>query len=150
MISTFKKFIEATLNNKANDNELTLEKQLQIATAALFLEMTLADGAVLPGEKASIEASLTEAFCLTTEELSQVMALAEEKTDSAACLHEFTHLINKKYSTDQKFEIIRLLWRIAYADNQLDKYEELMIRKVSDLIHVTHSQMIKAKHLERI
>jgi len=44
---------------------------------------------------------------------------------------------------------VRLLWRIAYADNQLDKYEELMIRKVSDLLHVSHSQMIKAKHSER-
>ena len=149
MISKFKKFLEATLNNDSEVDALPLEKQLQVATAALFVEMTLSDNVVLPEEKTSIEASLTEAFGLTSNELSDVMALAQEKIDKAACLYEFTQLINTKYLTEQNIEVVRLLWRIAYADNQLDKYEELMIRKVSDLLHVSHSQMIKAKHSER-
>ncbi|MBL4794049.1 MAG: TerB family tellurite resistance protein [Pseudomonadales bacterium] len=149
MISTFKKFLENTLTGKTENNALSIEKQLQVATAALFVEMTLADTEVLPEEKASVETSLTEAFNLTASELSEIMALAKEKSDAATCLHEFTIIINKNYSPDQKIEVIKLLWRIAYADGQLDKYEELMIRKVSDLISVSHSKMIMAKHCER-
>jgi len=39
------------------------------------------------------------------------------------------------------------MWEIAYADNQLDKYEEYVIRKVADLIHVSHSEFIRAKSI---
>ena len=149
MISKFKKFLESTLLGESEIDPATVEKQLQVATAALFVEMTLADFAVLPEEQASVEAVLKEAFDLKPDELIEIMALAKDKVDNSACLHEFTHLINKNYSPDKKFQVVRMLWRVAYADGKLDKYEEHLIRKVADLIALSHSDMIKAKHQER-
>ena len=35
--------------------------------------------------------------------------------------------------------------RVAYADGRIHEYEEYLIRKVSDLIYVTHSDFIQAK-----
>ncbi len=37
------------------------------------------------------------------------------------------------------------MWQIAYADGQLDKYEEYMIRRVTELTYVSHSDFIRAK-----
>ena len=41
--------------------------------------------------------------------------------------------------------MIEDLWRIAYSDERIDKYEDYVIRKVADLIYVTHSDFIKSK-----
>lgn len=37
------------------------------------------------------------------------------------------------------------MWELAYADTELEKYEEYIIRKVADLIYVSHSEFIRAK-----
>ena len=37
------------------------------------------------------------------------------------------------------------LWQVALADDYLDKYEESIIRKISDLIHLRHSEYIQCK-----
>ena len=149
MISKFKQFLEEKISNKSVKESDSVEKQLQIATAALFVEMSLADFESAPEEEASIRAALTEAYALTGEELEEVMSLASEKMEASSCLYEFTRLINQHYEPQQKYHVVKLLWRVAYADGRLDKYEEQLIRKVADLIFVPHKEMMKAKHQEK-
>ena len=57
--------------------------------------------------------------------------------------------VNLHFSADEKFELIKHMWHIAFIDNELDKYEESLIRQVADLIYLPHSQFIKAKSLAR-
>ena len=42
--------------------------------------------------------------------------------------------------------LVELLWRVAYANEVLHKYEEHLVRKVADLLYVPHTAFIKAKH----
>jgi uncharacterized tellurite resistance protein B-like protein len=42
--------------------------------------------------------------------------------------------------------VIEYLWEVAYADNQLDKYEEHFVRKIADLLHVAHKDFMASKH----
>jgi len=37
------------------------------------------------------------------------------------------------------------MWRVAYADGQLDKHEEGIIRRVADLLHIRHNEYIRCK-----
>jgi uncharacterized tellurite resistance protein B-like protein len=37
------------------------------------------------------------------------------------------------------------LWRAAYSDGALHEYEEHLIRRIADLLHLSHSQFIGAK-----
>jgi len=39
-----------------------------------------------------------------------------------------------------------MLWQIAYADACLDRYEEALVRKIAELIHVPHREFMQAKH----
>ena len=41
---------------------------------------------------------------------------------------------------------MELLWDVAYADGRLHKYEEHLVRRIADLIHVPHRTFIRAKH----
>ncbi|MBV2123299.1 MAG: TerB family tellurite resistance protein, partial [Candidatus Thiodiazotropha sp. (ex Ctena orbiculata)] len=47
---------------------------------------------------------------------------------------------------EQKIQIIESLWQVAFADRQLHHYEEHVIRRLADLIHVSHGDFISAKH----
>ena len=38
-----------------------------------------------------------------------------------------------------------MAWKVAKADNVIDKYEEHRIRKLSELLYINHTEFIKAK-----
>ena len=91
--------------------------------------------------------TLTRKFELTREELDELINLAKNETNHATSLHQFTQLINQHCSVDEKFKLMKAMWEMAYADGNLDKYEDYLIRKVADLIYVPHSEFIRSKSL---
>jgi uncharacterized tellurite resistance protein B-like protein len=122
-----------------------LEHQLHLAAAALLIEMTRADYEIESAERQAMEAVLQTALELSVEEVRELLGLAGTAADRAVSLYEFTRLINDHYSRDEKHILIESMWRVAFADGDLDKYEERLIRQVSDLIHVSHKQFIRLK-----
>ena len=89
--------------------------------------------------------TLRESLNLDLDELDELVQLAESEARQATSLYEFTRLINDEYDYKAKVRLIENMWRIAFSDEQLDKYEEHLIRKISDLIYVSHSDFIKTK-----
>jgi len=69
--------------------------------------------------------------------------------DKAHDLHQFTSRIIEEYPFEERAGIIRELWRVAMADGHVDAYEEQLIRKIADLIGVTHRDFIDTKLLAR-
>ena len=86
-----------------------------------------------------------EQFHLDEAEIDELISLAENEVDHAVSLHEFSETINNELSSREKIKIIENLWSVAYADTYLHKYEEYYIRKIADLLHVSHSDYIKTK-----
>jgi len=70
---------------------------------------------------------------------------ASKNLDEAIDYFQFSKQINAQCSAEQRIDIIELLWRLAYADGELDKHEELVIRRVASLLYVTHEDFIAAK-----
>jgi uncharacterized tellurite resistance protein B-like protein len=73
------------------------------------------------------------------------MELAESELHDATDYHQFTALINKGYDAQHKQAILEFMWQVAYADGQLDMYEEHVIRKVADLLYIPHRDFIRLK-----
>jgi uncharacterized tellurite resistance protein B-like protein len=90
---------------------------------------------------------LRDTFKLNDATITNLLSLAESAADEATSLYEFTTLVNEHYSYDQRVKLIENLWRVAFADKKLDRYEEHLIRKVSDLVYVRHSDFIRTKLL---
>ncbi|WP_394754058.1 TerB family tellurite resistance protein [Crenothrix sp.] len=125
--------------------EITEEK-LQLAAVALFLEMMIIDDKVDPKEQALIFSLIQKNFSLTAEQASSLMALAEQQRKQATDYFQFTSLINKEYSLEQKIKLIESLWKIAFIDGVLDMNEEYLVRKIADLLYVPHADFIMAKN----
>lgn len=122
------------------------EHSLQLATAALLMEMAHADFAVDPAERDHVVALLTREFRLSSQEADRLAELGNEQSRAAVSLYEFTRELDTALSVSDKVRVIEMLWQIAYADGALDKYEEHLMRKLADLLHLSHRQLIQAKH----
>jgi uncharacterized tellurite resistance protein B-like protein len=118
---------------------------LELASAALMMEVARADFTTDPVELDAIRAMLITHFSLTDGEVADLVAEAAGRVDAATCLFEFTRLINEEASLDQKRALITQMWRVALADDALSHYEEHLIRKVSELLYVTHNDFMVAK-----
>ena len=148
MIHTLRRLFEATVATAAGDaGAEEREHGYQLATAALLVEMMRADYSIRPEERETVVKALAAAFAeLTPAESRELLARAEERADDATSLYEFTRIVNRHFTPEQKGHVVELLWRVAYADGDLDKYEEGLVRRIADLIHVPHSVFIRMKH----
>jgi len=147
MLQVIKSFFErrvAPAVTRADD--VTAEHAYQLATGALLVEMSRADDEVTEEERAAVMGAMRRAFELSPEETDELVRLAEQEADRATSLYDFTRLINEQFSPQQKERIIELMWRVAFADGDLDKYEEHLVRKIADLLYVPHRVFIASKY----
>ncbi len=125
------------------------EEQRRLACAALLIEVAIIDNEFDGKELAELKTILINQFNISQEEVEALVTLAHNECAQSTSTYQFTSLINQHCSFDEKFTLVTGMWRIAYADGDLDKYEEYIIRKVSDLIHLGHGEFIRAKHAAR-
>jgi uncharacterized tellurite resistance protein B-like protein len=126
-------------------NEAQVEQRLRLATAALFIEMMRVDFEVTEHERHQLETLVSETLGLDATETRDLLAAAEREVDSSVELFQFTRLIDEAFTPEQKVQVIERLWRIAYADEQVDRLEEHLVRKIANLLHVSHRDYIAAK-----
>ncbi len=125
-------------------NEMS-EENLHFACAALFIEMMHMDDKIQVEEHEMILNRMKTLFSLTSEQARNLVSLATEERAQATDYYQFTSLINKGFTQEQKITLIKALWQIAYSDGHLDKHEEHMVRQMADLLHVPHMDFIKTK-----
>jgi uncharacterized tellurite resistance protein B-like protein len=147
VLNTLTRFIERHLQTADDVSPQLNLHQKQLTIAALLVEVAMADSHLSSTEITSLSNSLINKFNLTPQEVDEIIALAEEKTNKATSLHQFTQLINQQCTVEEKFKLMLSLWEVAYADGNLDKYEDYVIRKIADLIYVPHSEFIRAKSI---
>lgn len=119
------------------------------AAAALLLEMAVTDDGGDAVELDTVHAAMARAFGIGPSELDELLEQAQRARREAVSLHEFTRQLRVGLAPEQSAELVEWLWRVAFADTRLDKHEELMVRRVADLLGVSHPEFIRRKHLAR-
>lgn len=132
-------------NNEEIINQVSHEKKVQIATCALFLEVANSDEDFAEEEKEKIYESMEKIFGLEDEYIKELISLSKEQMKNSVSLYEFTGIINQNFSEDEKYEVVKNLWKLIYADNKVDKYEDLFIKRISSNFHLEHKDLIAAK-----
>jgi uncharacterized tellurite resistance protein B-like protein len=122
---------------------------VRLATAALLVEAIRADFEVTPGERAALAALLERHFGLTAPEAHGLIGEAERAADRSVSLYDFTRVLNDALAPGEKLDVIELLWRAALADGELDKYEDHLVGKLAELLHVQRSEVIRIRNLVR-
>ena len=144
MINKIKDLI-TKFNTKEETTEESSSNLLDNACAALLVEIAFADKDFDETEKKSLKQSLIETYAVDESDIEEIIKDAEETVSESTSLYGYTRVVNDEFEYEDKLSLLKNLWKVAYADGNLDKYEEHLIRKISDLIHISHTDYINIK-----
>ena len=145
MLTALRKFFDQHIAPQADEAQASAERRAQIAAAVLLVEVARSDHDFSDAERQAVLGSVQAKFGLSDAEAQELLALAESQSREAHDIYQFTSQIDASFSPEQKVRLIEELWRAAYADSALHEYEEHLIRRVADMLHLSHSQFIAAK-----
>jgi len=126
----------------AADRETAIRK----ATAILMLDVARADYVFEESEFERVLELVERHFGLSAEETVQLVNDAGDEAEDLTSVHQFTELLHEHLEENDKARIVALLWQIAYADGRLDKYEDSLVLKISDLLYVSRARVMRLKH----
>lgn len=124
---------------------LEQREPLELATAALLVELARSDFSESAAELDAIRHLLQKRFGLGEEALDALLSEAGQRADNAVSLHEFTHRLNRELPQSEKLAILEMLWRVSYADGRIDKHEEQLIQRIAGLLHISDRDRVRLK-----
>ena len=142
------KRIKDLLSNFSSQEEVIEDEKissLDKACSALLIEVAYADKVFDESEINSLRESLKETYDIDEQIIDELISEAKKTVDESTSLYEYTRVVNDEFNYSDKLELLSRIWKLAFADGNLDKYEDHLIRKISDLIHISHSDFIKIK-----
>jgi uncharacterized tellurite resistance protein B-like protein len=145
MLNAIRKFFDQHIATQPDEPEASAERRAQIAAAVLLVEVARSDQDFSDAERQAVLGSVQRNFGLSPAEAQELLALAESESRDASDIYQFTSKIDATFPPERKVRLIEELWRAAYSDSVLLAYEEHLIRRVADLLHLSHSQFIAAK-----
>jgi uncharacterized tellurite resistance protein B-like protein len=123
----------------------TGQDPLRLATAAVLLEIAHADGVFSPAEDGDVVGFLKRAFTLDDASVRELMKTADEIRARTIDHFAMTNYIRRNATLDERIDIVKTMWRVAYSDGRLTDYENYLVRKLADLLGIEHHVMINAK-----
>ena len=123
------------------------EHALARAGAVVLLEMAVVDDRLDEIELEVIHQAMARAFGLAGAELGELIAEAKSLRSEAVSLHDYTRSLRTGLPRDGRDELIGWLWKVAYANGQVDRFEEQLLRRLTDLLGVPHAEFIRRKHM---
>ena len=130
---------------KKKDQEKETVSDINLACAIILLEVSYSDFEIKDVEIEKILNFFETDLNLSKDKSTWLNNEAQKLHKDTNCLRKYIKLINDSYTKEEKVNLINIAWRIARADNEIDKYEEHRIRKISELLYLNHSDFIKEK-----
>ncbi|NRD75726.1 TerB family tellurite resistance protein [Shewanella sp. VB17] len=144
MIAKLKQFLTS------HSQALTPEEQehnLNLAAVSLLLEVVFADETLSKEEQVLLPSILTSTLRLAPSEAEDLIEEATKRQASSTSLYEFTNEINQRFNVQQKQKLILSMWKLAYSDGHLCRYEDQIIRRTAELLYLKHSELIQMRNL---
>jgi uncharacterized tellurite resistance protein B-like protein len=145
LTAALRKFFDQHIAAQPAESPAEAERRAQKAAAVLLVEVARSDHDFSEAERQTVLASIQGRFGLSAAEAQEMLSLAESESHGAHDIFQFTSKIDAEFTVEQKVRLIEELWRAAYSDSTLHEYEEHLIRRVCDMLHLSHSQFIGAK-----
>jgi uncharacterized tellurite resistance protein B-like protein len=125
------------------------EHALRLATALLLIEVAKADYAEDLAEDEVLLRSLKQFFALDDAAAALLVEEARSTADRAVELQQFTRRLHEQLSVAEKHRVVEMLWQVALADSRLDKHEDHLVRRIAELLYVSHSDLIRIRNRVR-
>jgi uncharacterized tellurite resistance protein B-like protein len=136
MLQTFRQLLTDLGAGEKNQARFR-DNDYRLAAAALLVHATTIDGTISDTERDKLTTIVRERFGLDEEAADELVAAATDAEHEAVDLYRFTSLINRELDDAGRMQIVEMLWQIAYADGRVTEFEDNLIWRAADLLHVS-------------
>tara|TARA_B100000212_G_scaffold143622_1_gene108063 strand:+ start:85 stop:522 length:438 start_codon:yes stop_codon:yes gene_type:complete len=138
-------FFKKNKTEKKSDDEASFE--IELTAAVLAYEVARSDGEISDTELNVLMEEISIISEKVGKDQSEILKIIKIYSENSVSFYEFVHDINKNYSKEEKILLLKFVWKIAYADGQLDVNEEKLIRRLAELIKIKDMEVLKLKDL---
>ena len=121
--------------------------EIELTASVLAYELARSDGEITKDELSVLMEEVAEIAKKVGKDKDEIFKIIEIYSKDSTSFHEFVEDINKNYSREEKINLLKFMWRMAYADKRLDVDEERLIRRMADLIRIKDIEVLKLKDL---
>jgi uncharacterized tellurite resistance protein B-like protein len=146
MLRAIREFFDASVAAPRPEGD---RHSIELATAALLVEVVRVDADCTDAERDAVLRAVRSKFGLSGDEAETLISLAEQEMKQANDYFQFTSLINRHFTPEQKGKVMELMWRVAYADAEISAHERHLLRKIADLLHLTPGEYVAAQERAR-
>ena len=121
--------------------------EIELTASVLAYELARSDGEITHDELSILMDEIESIANKVGKDKEEIFKIIKIYSEDSVSFHEFVEDINKNYSKEEKLNLLKFMWKIAYADKKLDVDEERLIRRMADLIRIKDVEVLKLKSL---
>ena len=137
---------------KKSDQKIQKEEpsfEIELTAAVLAYEIARIDGDISSDELQILMEEIKIIANKVGKEESEILRIIEIYSNDSVSFYEFVEDINKGYTKNEKLSLLEFMWKIAYADGNLDVDEERLIRRLADMIKIKDMEVLKLKNISK-
>ena len=120
-------------------------KNLKLIALCLAFEVANADNDIDEREKDLILEKIKESTDISILSEKEIFEVIQEESQRRVSFYDIINDINKNLNKEEKIDILKMLWEIAYADKVLDVDEEKIIRRSAEMLGIKPSIVLQTK-----
>ena len=117
----------------------------QIAVVVLLIELAQSDRSLHAAELATIERIVRERFGLDAVTAARLIEVARRELDAALDDWVFATAVRDGFDVRERAEIVEHLWEVVYADGNLARLEESLMRRLSVQLEIGEAECEAAR-----
>jgi uncharacterized tellurite resistance protein B-like protein len=121
------------------------EDDYRLAATALLVHAAGIDGSISDAERSKLQARLKLRFGLDDAAAVTLIERATEAEREAVDLYRFTSLLTRSLDEAGRRHIVELMWEMVYADGRVSEFEDNLLWRVADLLHVPSRDRIELR-----
>ena len=115
-------------------------KDIEVATCMLLIHAARTDNNLDDKEIKIIKESLFELGLKDRDYINKLYVYSEKKEKDSVEILNMTREI-KKLKYEHRLEIIEMMLKVIYSDNQFCQFEDRLVRKVAGLIYIDNKDL---------
>lgn len=143
MFETIISFLQDIVGGPDSTDETLTETR--VAAVALCNQVMAADGLVTPQERAIVAEALKTQFGVEGPRLAALLEAGERAEKDAVDYFQFTSVLKRELSVEQRTAFVGLLWDIVYADGSKSEVEDHVIWRISDLLGIEGRERVEQR-----
>ncbi len=123
--------------------------EIELTAAVLAYEIARIDGDISSSELNILMQEIKTIAKKVGKKESEILEIIELYSNDSISFYEFVEDINKSYTKSEKLSLLEFMWKIAYADGNLDVDEERLIRRLAEMIKIKDIEVLKLKYISK-